>query len=385
MVDFICITELLGMKYDIVIAGGGLSGSTSARILAESGFKVLIIEKEKYIGGQCFDYKNSIGITLHKFGPHIFHTKEKRVWDFVNRFSEFNLFQHRVLSFVEGNFVDFPINRSTINKVFGVNLSNNEVESFLKQEVEKATFNTPSISFRDNIVSQVGERLYNLFFENYTRKQWNTDPDQLSPELAFRIPIRNNNDSRYFSDQYQGIPTNGYTAMIQKMVDHPNIQILLGCDYFSIKDQLESDLTIYTGELDKYFDYKYGELEYRSVRIEMKTFDTNEFQPAPVVNYPNDYDWTRITEFKKLSGEVSDKTTVCYEYPLAKGHAFYTVPTKENNDKRSLYMSDVTQLESIGKHLFIGRLAEYRYYNMDNVISATIDKVQSWINTYKHD
>lgn len=373
------------MKYDIIIAGCGLSGSTSARILAESGFKVLIIEKEKYIGGQCFDYKNSIGITLHKFGPHIFHTKEKRVWDFVNRFSEFNLFQHRVLSFVEGNFVEFPINRSTINKVFGVNLSNNEVESFLKKEVEKATFNTPSISFRDNIVSQVGERLYNLFFENYTRKQWNTDPDKLSPELAFRIPIRNNNDSRYFTDQYQGIPTEGYTAMIQKMVDHPNIQILLGCDYFSIKDQLQSDLTIYTGELDKYFDYKYGELEYRSVRIEMKTYDTKEFQPAPVVNYPNDYDWTRITEFKQLSGEVSDKTTVCYEYPLAKGHAFYTVPTKENNDKRNLYIADVSKLESTGKHLFIGRLAEYRYYNMDNVISATIDKVQSWINTHKHD
>ncbi|MBF0574907.1 UDP-galactopyranose mutase [Dysgonomonas sp. GY617] len=371
------------MLYDIVIIGSGLAGATSARVLAENGFKVLVVEKERNIGGQCFDYKDSNNITVHKYGPHIFHTKEKRVWDFVTQFSEFNHFQHSVLSYSEGNFVEFPINRITINKIFGLQLSCNEVEDFLIGEVKRSTFNTPHISFRDVIVSQVGERLYSMFFENYTKKQWNTDPENLSPELAFRIPIRTNNDSRYFTDMYQGIPKDGYTKMISNMLDHSNIQILLGCDYFSKKGEIKSNLTIYTGELDRFFDYKFGELEYRSVRIELKTYDTKQFQPAPVVNYPNDYDWTRTTEFKQLTGEVSDKTTICYEYPLAKGHAFYTVPTKENNDKRLKYMHEVAQLESLGKFLFIGRLAEYRYYNMDNVIAATLDKVNNWLNNHK--
>ncbi|MDU1904188.1 MAG: UDP-galactopyranose mutase [Dysgonomonas sp.] len=371
------------MKYDVIIAGCGLAGTTAARLFAEKNLKVLIIEKEKYVGGQCFDYKDPYGITIHKFGPHIFHTKEKRVWDFVTQFSEFNLFQHRVLSYAEGNFVEFPINRTTINKIFGKNLSSEEIKDFLLEEVKKSTFNTPSISFRDAIVSQVGERLYSLFFENYTKKQWNTDPENLSPELAGRIPIRTNNDSRYFTDQYQGMPTYGYTSMMENVLNHPNIHILLGCDYLKVKDNFESDLTIYTGELDRYFDYKYGELEYRSVRIELKTFDTEQFQPAPVVNYPNDYDWTRITEFKQLTDDKSDKTTVCYEYPLAKGHSFYIVPTRENLEKREKYMRDVKELESSNKYLFIGRLAEYKYYNMDNVISVTMDKVNAWLENQK--
>lgn len=363
------------MRYDIIIVGCGLAGTTAARLLADKGYKILIVEKEKNIGGQCFDYKDKHGITIHKYGPHIFHTKEKRVWDFVTKFSEFNLYQHRVLSYADGNFIEFPINRNTINQVFGKNLSNKEVNAFLATEIEKSNFNTPYLSFRDAIVSQVGEKLYSLFFENYTKKQWNTNPENLSPKLAFRIPIRTNNDSRYFTDPYQGMPTHGYTNMMQQMLNHPNIHILLGCDYFEKSKELESDFVIYTGELDRYFNFKYGELEYRSVRIELKTFDKEQFQPAPVVNYPNDYEWTRITEFKQLTDEKSDKTTICYEYPLTKGHSFYIVPTKENLEKREKYMNEVEKLESSGKYLFIGRLAEYKYYNMDNVISATMDKI----------
>jgi len=369
------------MEYNVVIVGSGLAGSTSARMLAEEGYKVLVIEREKNLGGQCYDYKNHDGITIHKFGPHIFHTNDKLVWDFVSRFSRFNIFQHRVLSYVEGNMIEFPINRITINKIFGENLSDDKIAPFLTEEVKKSKYNTPYLSFRDAVVGQVGERLYSLFFENYTKKQWETNPENLSPELATRIPVRNNSDSRYFTDIYQGIPSHGYSEMITNMLDHNNIHILSGCDYFEKKDLFNSSLLIYTGQLDRFFNYKYGELEYRSVRIEFETLNLKQFQPAPVVNYPNDYDWTRITEYKQLTGDKSDKTTISYEYPQSKGHAFYTVPTKVNMERRKMYMENVEQLESAGKHLFLGRLAEYKYYNMDNVIAVTIHKINKWLNS----
>ncbi|MDR0604906.1 MAG: UDP-galactopyranose mutase [Bacteroidales bacterium] len=366
--------------YKVVIIGCGLSGATSARLLAEQGYKVLVIEQKKHISGQVYDYKNECGITLHQYGPHIFHTKLKHVWDFVNRFSEFSNFQHKVLSFVDGNFVPFPINRQTINQLFGENLTTKDVPVFLQKEVDKAQYNSSLVSFRDAVVSQVGERLYALFFEKYTEKQWNCNPDTLSSDLAGRIPVRDNNDCRYFSDKYQGIPVKGYTAMINKMLDHENIHLLLGCDYEHIKDQLSTQLLIYTGELDRFFDYKHGKLAYRSVKIEFRTYEQELFQLAPVVNYPNDYDYTRITEFKQMTGEKSEKTTVCYEYPSADGLPFYTVPNKENQHLREQYMQEVAQLEMTGKYLFIGRLAEYKYYNMDLAIDSAIKRVQQWIN-----
>ena len=365
--------------YDIIVVGGGLSGATSACLLAEKGYKVLVIEQKKHTAGQIFDYKDEHGISLHKYGPHIFHTKIKKVWDFVNRFAEFNHFQHSVLSFAEGDFIPFPINRITLNKVFGENLTTADVASFLQKEVQKSTFNKDIVSFRDAVVSQVGEHLYGLFFEKYTKKQWNCDPEELSPELAGRIPVRENNDCRYFSDKYQGIPSKGYTAMVENMINHENIHLLLGCDYNDVKDKFSSKLTVYTGELDRFFDYKFGKLAYRSVKIEFKTFEQEQFQQAPVVNYPNDYDFTRITEFKHLTGEKSPKTTVCFEYPSAEGLPFYTVPNKENQDLREQYMQEVKQLEDTGNYLFIGRLAEYKYYNMDLAIESAIKRVSQWL------
>jgi len=221
--------------YDAIIVGCGLAGATCARLLAEYGKKVLIIEQRKNIGGQIFDYKNESGITVQKYGPHIFHTNHKYVWDFVNRFAGFSNYQHRVLSFANGNHVNFPINRHTLNDIFGENLANEEVFAFLRKEVENSIFTTPATNFRDAIVSQVGERLYSLFFENYTKKQWDCSPECLSPELAGRIPVRDNNDDRYFTDKYQGMPISGFTEMIRKMVDHEHIHMLLGCDYLTIK------------------------------------------------------------------------------------------------------------------------------------------------------
>ena len=367
--------------YKIIVAGSGLSGATCARVLAEKGYRALVVEKTKQLGGQVFDYKNEAGITVHRYGPHIFHTNLKPVWDFVNRFSSFSDYQHRVLSYVDGEFIPFPINRNTINQVFGLHLSNNEVPAFLKEEVRQSVFNETNPSFRDAVVSQVGERLYRLFFEKYTIKQWNCDPETLSAEIAGRIPVRNTGDSRYFTDKYQGMPVNGYSAMIEKMLSHENIHVLSGCDYFEIKNYFEPELTVYTGKLDAFFNYKYGKLDYRSVEIDFKTFDKEIFQPAPVVNYPNDYDYTRITEFKRMTGEKSSKTTVCFEYPSEKGLPFYPVINAANLALKAKYQEETAQLEASKKFIFVGRLAEYKYYNMDAAIDSALLNIEKWLQS----
>ncbi len=364
--------------FDIVVVGAGLAGATSARVLAEKGYKVLVIEKHKHIAGHCHDYKNEYGITVHTYGPHIFHTNKKYVWDFVNRFTKFRYYQHRVLSYVDGKLVPFPINRDTICELFGVDISASEVEEFLKKEVESSEFQNPPQNFEDAVISQVGRRLYEKFFKNYTIKQWERDPKELSAEVARRIPTRSNRDDRYFTDKYQGIPLHGYTKMVENMLDHPNISIMLGTDYFEVKDLFKPKLTVYTGELDRFFDYKYGKLEYRSLELELVTYDMEYYQPVATVNYPNDYDWTRITEYKHFLDEKSDKTTVCFEYPKAEGEPYYVVLTKENIERREKYIEEVKKLESEGTHIFVGRLAEYKYYNMDEVIGEAIRRVESF-------
>ncbi len=286
------------MEFDCLVAGAGLSGSTAARLLAESGKKVLVLEKHKHLAGHCHDFLSSAGITVHTYGPHIFHTNIKEVWDFLKQYTEFRFFQHRVLGYAEGMEVPFPINRDTINQVFGENITTGEVRKFLDREVSCSTYNHPPRNFRDAVVSQVGERLYNLFFKNYTIKQWERDPEELSADVANRIPVRSNRDNRYFADQYQGIPVGGYTEMVKNMLDHENISVMSNVDYFEIRKNIssifdeEKGLTVYTGELDRFFDYRYGELEYRSLDIEFRTLDTEWYQNAAVVNYPNDYDFT---------------------------------------------------------------------------------------------
>ncbi|ODN29823.1 UDP-galactopyranose mutase [Fervidobacterium thailandense] len=360
----------------MVVVGAGLSGATAARILAEAGYKVLVIERLKHVAGHCYDYKHETGITVHSYGPHIFHTNNKEVWDFVNRFSPFVYYQHRVLSYVDGRLIPFPINRDTIAQLFGIELSTYEVEEFLEKEVKKSRYNDPPKNFRDVVVSQVGERLYEAFFKNYTIKQWGRDPEELSPEVARRIPVRTNRDDRYFSDKYQGIPKYGYTKMVERMLEHENISLLLGVDYFEVRDLFKPKLTVYTGELDRFFDYVHGELEYRSLRLELVEMDQEYYQPVAVVNYPNDYDWTRITEYKYFLNEKSSRTVVHFEYPLAKGEPYYIVMTRENMERREKYMKEVEKLEKTGEYLFIGRLAEYKYYNMDQVIEAAMEKIK---------
>lgn len=363
------------MKYDVLVVGSGLAGATAARLLAEKGKKVLVVEKRKQIGGNCYDYMNEHGITVHLYGPHIFHTNNKPVWDFLNRFTKFNSFQHRVLSFAEGRLIPFPINRDTICDVYGVDISVDEVHGFLAKEVKKADFNEPHENFRDAVVSQVGERLYELFFKNYTKKQWEKEPEEISPEIASRIPVRENRDPRYFSDKYQGIPVHGYTKMIENMLTHDNISLMLNSDYFEIKDGIDFEMTVYTGKLDSFFGRSHGRLDYRSVNFQFETLEVETFQPAAVVNYPNDYDFTRISEFKQMTGEKNSATTLCYEYPSAEGEPCYVVISKENIEKRELYLREVEKLEKTGKFIFVGRLAEYKYYNMDQVVDAIMKKI----------
>ncbi len=363
------------MKYDVAVVGAGLAGATAARILAEKGKRVLVVEQHRHLAGHCHDERNEHGITVHTYGPHIFHTNKAEVWKFLNRFTEFHFFQHRVLSYADGRLIPFPINVDTVREVFGITIGVDEVEDFLLAQVEHSTFNNPPRNFRDAVVSQVGERLYKLFFENYTRKQWERDPELLSAEVAKRIPVRSNRDGRYFSDRYQGIPARGYTAMVNSMLDHPRISVLLGADWFEVGPEIGADLTVFTGELDRFFDFRYGKLEYRSLELVNKTFDMERYQEAPVVNYPNDYDWTRISEYKTFLDEKSSKTTVCFEYPKQEGEPFYIVMTEDNLARRESYMKDAAALESAGTHLFIGRLAEYQYYNMDQVVAAVMKKV----------
>jgi len=362
------------METDILIVGAGLAGCTLARSLAEKGRKVLVMEKHKHIGGHCYDYRNEHGITIHKYGPHIFHTTNREVWEFVKQFSDFYPFQHRVLSYINGGLVPFPINCDTINAIYNTNITVGEVEGFLEDQVAQSDYKEPPENFEDYVISKVGRTLYEAFFMNYTRKQWERHPRELSADVAKRIPVRTNRDPRYFSDPYQGIPVRGYTGLMESMLDHPNISILLGADFFQWQDSISRKALIYTGPLDAYFDYKHGELEYRSLRLEFETFDQENYQPAPVVNYPNDYEWTRITEFKQFLNEKSDKTTILKEYPSKEGEPYYVVYTKENLAVRDKYIKEVEALKEENIH-FIGRLAEYKYYNMDAVILEALNRL----------
>jgi UDP-galactopyranose mutase len=353
--------------FDYVIVGAGFAGSVLAERLARGADKtVLICDVRPHIGGNAYDCYDEEGILIHKYGPHIFHTNSSEIFDYLSDFTAWRPYQHRVLASVDGQLVPMPINLETINRLYGLNLNSLQLEDFFASVAEPREKICTS---EDVVVSKVGRELYEKFFKNYTRKQWGMDPSELDASVTARVPTRLNRDDRYFTDRYQAMPLHGYTRMFERMLDHPNIKILLNADYREFVDFIPYREMIYTGPIDEYFDFRYGKLPYRSLEFRFETHDLPTYQPAAVVNYPNEYAYTRATEFKYLTGQTHAKTTLVYEYPRAEGDPYYPVPRPENAElyKRYAALAEATP----GVH-FVGRLATYKYYNMDQVVGQAL-------------
>ena len=353
--------------FDYLIVGAGFAGSVMAeRLAADAGKKVLIIDKRNHIGGNAYDHHDEAGVLIHKYGPHIFHTNSREVFEYLSRFTDWRQYQHRVQASVDGQLLPIPINLSTINQMYGLKLTSFELNDFFEKLAEKR----PAIkTSEDVIINRVGRELYDKFFRNYTRKQWGMDPSELDSSVTARVPVRTNRDDRYFTDTYQSMPLLGYTKMFERMLAHPNIHILLNSDYRDIRTLVPHQRLIYCGPVDEYFDYCFGKLPYRSLRFEWETRDVPIAQQAPVVNYPNDHLYTRVTEFKYLSGQEHPKTTLVYEYPTDEGDPYYPVPTAANAE---LYAKYQALAEATPEVQFLGRLGTYKYYNMDQVVAQAL-------------
>lgn len=353
--------------FDYLIVGAGFAGSVLAERLAEgSNKRVLICDKRPHIGGNAYDHYNDAGILVHKYGPHIFHTNSREVFEYLSRFTAWRPYQHRVRASVDGQIVPIPINLDTINTLYGLSLTTFEVEDFFKKVAEPREQIRTS---EDVVINRVGRELYEKFFRNYTRKQWGLDPSELDASVTSRVPTRTNRDDRYFTDTYQAMPLHGYTHMFENMLDHPNLKVLLNCDYREVEQEIPFREMIYTGPVDSFFDYVYGKLPYRSLDFKHETHDTPVYQSAPVVNYPNEQLYTRITEFKYLTGQEHNKTSIVYEFPRAEGDPYYPVPRKENAD---LYVKYKELADATPDVHFVGRLATYKYYNMDQIVAQAL-------------
>jgi UDP-galactopyranose mutase len=365
--------------FDHLIVGAGFAGCIIAERLARrSGREVLLIDKRSHIGGNAHDHYNESGLLVHKYGPHIFHTNSREVFDYLSNFTAWRSYEHRVLASVDGQLVPIPINLDTVNRLYGITLSSFEMEEFLGRKAEHCSSIRTS---EDVIVSKVGRELYEKFFRNYTRKQWGCDPSELDASVTARVPVRTNRDDRYFTDTYQAMPLHGYTRMFENMIDHPKIKIMLNCDYRDIRSYFPSANTIFTGPIDEFFDYEFGKLPYRSLEFKHETVNAARYQSAPVVNYPNEHSYTRITEFKYLTGQEHPKTSIVYEYPQAQGDPYYPVPKSENQE---IYLKYQALAAGTPRVHFVGRLATYKYYNMDQVAAqalALYSKVLSRILT----
>jgi UDP-galactopyranose mutase len=358
-------------RYDYLIVGAGFAGSVLAeRLASQHGARVLLIDRRPHVGGNAYDEPNAAGILYHKYGPHIFHTNSEAVVDYLSQFTEWRPYEHRVRAQVRGQLVPIPINRTTLNMLFGLDLkSDDEAAEYLASRAEPVDEITTS---EDVVINAVGQELYELFFRGYTRKQWGLDPSELDKQVTSRIPTRTNTDDRYFSDTFQAMPLYGYTKMFEKMVDHPLIEVRTGVDFAELKDRAHeiADHIIYTGPIDEYFDFRFGKLPYRSLRFDHQTLEQEQFQPVAVVNYPDEtVPYTRISEYKHLTGQQSPVTTITYEYPSAEGDPYYPIPRPENQElfKRYEALADATHGVT-----FVGRLATYRYYNMDQIVGQAL-------------
>lgn len=361
------------MKTDILIIGAGISGAVLAERYASIGKKVLILEKRPHIAGNCFDYIDDNGILVSKYGAHLFHTQFEDVWTYVNRFSEWYEWEHKVIAKVDGQLVPIPVNITTVNKLFNLNISNEEeMRKWLDEN--RTPIEIPE-NGKEAVLDKVGPELYEKMFRHYTKKQWDKYPEELDASVLNRIPVRTNFDDRYFSDKYQALPKGGYTKLFSSILSHPNIHVELNTDYFDVKDEVHGfEKLFYTGPIDRFFEFKHSiedKLEYRSINFVSETVDQEFFQENSVVNYPGmEVDFTRIIEYKHFGNQKSDKTTIVKEFTVDTGEPYYPVPNEKNRRIYNRYKEEADKLEDI---YFVGRLANYKYFNMDQAFKNALD------------
>jgi UDP-galactopyranose mutase len=354
--------------FDYLVVGAGFSGAVLAERLARGGGRsVLLIDRRDHLGGNAHDRRDEQGLLIHRYGPHIFHTNSREVFAYLSRFTAWRSYEHRVLAAVNGMLLPLPINLDTVNRLYGLSLTPEGLAQWFAAAAESRT---RIVTAEDAVVAKVGRGLYEAFFRGYTRKQWGLDASELDASVTARLQPRCDRDDRYFTDSFQAMPLAGYTRLFENLVDHPGIRVQLGCDHRQL--QAERGLfreLIYTGPIDAFFDQRFGPLPYRSLEFRFETRDCVQHQPVGTVNYPNDHQYTRITEFKHLTGQQHPRTTIVYEHPRSEGEPYYPIPRAENQQLYRRYHQ--LALATPGVH-FCGRLATYRYYNMDQVVAQAL-------------
>jgi UDP-galactopyranose mutase len=372
------------MPKHFLIIGAGFSGLVLAeRLSSQLGAKCTIVEKRDHIGGNAQDEYDAAGVLVHKYGPHYFRTNSPRIREYLSRFTEWHQVDYRILSYSDGRYWNFPINLNTFEQLLGRESTTEEFESWLEER--RIPIENPANS-EEVIISQVGWELYEKFFKNYTLKQWKKHPRELDASVCGRIPIRTNRDDRYLKEEFQALPKEGYHRMFERMLEaSPGVEVRLNTDYREVVGSIPHDHLITTGPIDEYFDCCFGPLPYRSLRFENEAFSAEQlvereviagkpgfWQPAMQVNYPNEEEYTRIVEIKHATGQECSNTTIVREYPddyEAGKEAYYPIPTPENSALYQKYAEKAAELTNVS---FVGRLATYRYYNMDQVVGMAL-------------
>lgn len=363
-------------EYAWIVVGAGFTGATIAeRIAAELDQRVLVIDRRDHIGGNAYDYPGEYGILIHKYGPHIFHTNSEKVWTYLSRFTRWRAYEHRVLGSIDGKLAPIPFNLDSLDILF----PRREAEALSQQLIEAYGIEkkVPILKMREaqsGDLRGLADYIYEKVFLHYTLKQWGMRPEDLDPSVSARVPVHISRDPRYFQDTYQAMPEEGYSALFARMLDHPNIHVSAGTSYGDIRTEHESAKVIFTGPVDEFFDYAHGALPYRSLRFQLASLPSREAQPVGTVNYPNDFAYTRITEFKHLTGQTADGTVIVEEYPQAhepgKNEPYYPIPTPDNAERLKPYLAAAKELD--GKVWFAGRLGDYAYYNMDQACARAL-------------